>query len=55
MQVTAAANMASPGTGDDATTSYQVLTVTSAEFQFGQTHLTVELLILTNYERTNCY
>ena len=30
MQVTAAANMASPGTGDDATTSYQVLTVTSA-------------------------
>ena len=30
MQVTAAANMASPGSGDDATTSYQVLTVTSA-------------------------
>ena len=30
MQVTAAANMASPGTGDDATTSYQVLTVTAA-------------------------
>ena len=30
MQVTAAANMASPGTGTDATTSYQVLTVTSA-------------------------
>ena len=30
MQVTAAANMGSPGTGDDATTSYQVLTVTSA-------------------------
>ena len=29
MQVTAAANMASPGTGTDATTSYQVLTVTS--------------------------
>ena len=29
-QVTAEANMASPGTGDDATTSYQVLTVTSA-------------------------
>ena len=30
MQVTAAANMGSPGTGDDATTSYQVLTVTAA-------------------------
>ena len=30
MQVTAAANMVSPGTGTDATTSYQVLTVTSA-------------------------
>ena len=30
LQVTAAANMASPGTGDDATTSYQILTVTSA-------------------------
>ena len=30
MQVTAAANMASPGTGDDATTSFQVLTVTAA-------------------------
>ena len=30
MQVTAAANMASPGTGTDQTTSYQVLTVTSA-------------------------
>ena len=29
IQVTAAANMASPGTGSDATTSYQVLTVTS--------------------------
>ena len=29
-QVTAAANMASPGTGDDVTTSYQVLTVTAA-------------------------
>lgn len=29
LQVTAAANMASPGTGADATTSYQVLTVTS--------------------------
>ena len=29
LQVTAAANMASPGTGTDATTSYQVLTVTS--------------------------
>ena len=29
LQVTAAANMASPGTGNDATTSYQVLTVTS--------------------------
>ena len=30
MKVTAAANIASPGTGDDATTSYQVLTVTAA-------------------------
>ena len=30
IQVTAAANMGSPGTGDDATTSYQVLPVTSA-------------------------
>ena len=30
LQVTAEANMASPGTGNDATTSYQVLTVTSA-------------------------
>ena len=30
MQVTAAANMASPGTGTDATTAYQILTVTSA-------------------------
>tara|TARA_B000000532_G_scaffold118716_1_gene95318 strand:- start:182 stop:592 length:411 start_codon:yes stop_codon:yes gene_type:complete len=30
LQVTAAANMASPGTGDDVTTSYQVLTVTAA-------------------------
>ena len=30
MQVTAAANMANPGTGDDATTSFQILTVTSA-------------------------
>ena len=30
LQVTSAANMASPGTGDDATTSYQVLTVSSA-------------------------
>ena len=30
MQVTAAANMVSPGTGSDATTSFQVLTVTSA-------------------------
>ena len=29
MQVTAAANMANPGTGNDATTSFQVLTVTS--------------------------
>ena len=29
MQVTAAANMVSPGTGSDATTSFQVLTVTS--------------------------
>ena len=29
LHVTAAANMASPGTGTDATTSYQVLTVTS--------------------------
>ena len=29
MQVTAAANMVSPGTGFDATTSYQILTVTS--------------------------
>ena len=29
IQVTAAANMASPGTGTDATTSFQVLTVTS--------------------------
>ena len=29
LQVTSAANMASPGTGDDATTSNQVLTVTS--------------------------
>ena len=29
LQVTAAANMASPGTGTDATTSFQVLTVTS--------------------------
>ena len=30
LQVTAAANMGSPGTGTDQTTSYQVLTVTSA-------------------------
>ena len=30
MQVTAAANMASPGTGDDVNTSFQVLTVTAA-------------------------
>ncbi len=30
LQVTAAANMASPGAGDDQSTSYQVLTVTSA-------------------------
>ena len=30
MQVTAAANMASPGTGDDVSESYQILTVTSA-------------------------
>ena len=30
MQVTAAANIASPGTGADATTYYQILTVTSA-------------------------
>ena len=30
MQVTAAANMASPGTGSDVSTSYQVLTVTAA-------------------------
>ena len=30
MQVTAAANMGAPGTGADATTSYQVLTVTAA-------------------------
>jgi hypothetical protein len=30
IKVTAAANIASPGTGDDATTSYQVLTVTAA-------------------------
>ena len=30
MQVTAAANMVAPGTGSDATTSFQVLTVTSA-------------------------
>ena len=30
MSVTAAANMGAPGTGSDATTSYQVLTVTSA-------------------------
>ena len=30
LQVTDAANMANPGTGNDATTSYQVLTVTSA-------------------------
>ena len=29
LQVTAAANIASPGTGTDATTSYQILTVTS--------------------------
>ena len=30
MQVTAAANVASPGAGDDVTTSFQVLTVTAA-------------------------
>ena len=30
MQITAAANMGAPGTGSDATTSYQVLTVTAA-------------------------
>ena len=30
MQVTAAANMASPGTGNDVSTSFQVLTVTAA-------------------------
>ena len=30
LQVTAAANVASPGAGDDVTTSYQILTVTSA-------------------------
>ena len=30
LQVTAAANMASPGTGDDVSTSFQVLTVTAA-------------------------
>ena len=30
LQVTEAANMVSPGTGNDATTSYQVLTVTAA-------------------------
>ena len=30
LQVTAAANMGSPGTGSDVTTSYQVLTVTAA-------------------------
>jgi len=30
MSITAAANMGAPGTGSDATTSYQVLTVTSA-------------------------
>ena len=30
MQATAAANMASPGTGTDITTSRQVLTVTAA-------------------------
>ena len=30
LQVTAAANMANPGTGNDATTSFQVLTVTAA-------------------------
>ena len=30
LQVTAAANMASPGTGDDVSESYQILTVTSA-------------------------
>ena len=30
LQVTDAANMANPGTGNDATTSYQILTVTSA-------------------------
>ena len=29
IQVTAAANMATPGTGTDATTSFQVLTVTA--------------------------
>ena len=30
LQVTAEANMASPGTGSDVTTSFQVLTVTAA-------------------------
>ena len=30
LQVTAAANMATPGTGNDVTTSYQILTVTAA-------------------------
>ena len=30
LQVTAAANMASPGTGDDVSTSFQILTVTAA-------------------------
>ena len=30
LQVTAAANVGSPGTGSDATTSFQVLTVTAA-------------------------
>jgi len=30
LQITAEANMASPGTGSDVTTSFQVLTVTAA-------------------------
>ena len=39
-------------TGNDATTSFQVLTVTATGVLYGQTQSTVELL---KHERKNCY
>ena len=55
LQVTAAANMATPGSGNDATTSYQVLTVTSAGVPVWTNTIDGGTFQNLTYERTNCY